>query len=150
MCERRTRTEGTRVWRYKSFYEAYVYRQSCTGRFPWRLCVVFIRPSATAAKDRRRPLSVARRFVHISILYCVSVYMGVWVCLCAMLAGVSFFRNRIRKDVLHPARPVPVVFHYLISSSAHALSVVKSRFRKTYILYISVFSMQNFAREGGG
>lgn len=59
------------------------------------------------------------------------------VCVCIMLAGVSFFRNRIRKDVLHPTRPVPVVFHYLISSSASALSaVVKPRFRKNLDIYI--------------
>lgn len=33
--------------------------------------MVFIRPSTTAAKNRSRPLSVASRFVDISI-YCVS------------------------------------------------------------------------------
>lgn len=52
-------------------------------------------------KDHRRPLSVAHRFVYILCGY---------MCVGAMLASVSFFRNHIRKDVVHPARPVPVAF----------------------------------------
>lgn len=54
-------------------------------------------------KDHRRPLSVAHRFVYIYIL-CGCMCVG------AMLTGVSFFRNHIRKDIVHPARPVPVAF----------------------------------------
>lgn len=113
-----------------------------TGRFPWRLCVVFIRPSATAAIRTvvvhcQSPVGLYT-YLYIYI-YCVSVYVGLWMCLCAMLApGVSFFRNRIRNDVvLHPARPVPVVFHYLISSSASAYpSSNHDSERLMYYIYI--------------
>jgi len=72
-------------------------RAGSHGGFAWFL---FAPPRPRLYKDRSRPLSALVGLYTYLYISCECVYVGVWLCLCAMLEGVSFFRNRIRKDVV--------------------------------------------------